>query len=155
MATKEKIRINDSSDSRKELDGLYETADQIILAKWSLNLAKHILDLAGYDYQNNKIILDGFKTNELWQIGKMRMHDVRQSGFKIHQLAKESENEIVKAALRVTGHAVASGHMPEHAMVASDYAIKFINLKFPGDNEAIKNERLWQIDELVKNLRVN
>ncbi len=46
------------------------------------------------------------------------------------------------------GHAVAAGHMKEHAMVASDYAVKVINLKYPMDMEAVKKERLWQIDEL-------
>ena len=34
--------------------------------------------------------------------------------------------------------------MPEHAMVASDYAIKVINLLHSGD-QAAAHERQWQV----------
>ena len=48
----------------------------------------------------------------------------------------------------MVGQAVATGHMREHAMVASDYAIKVINLLFPNNVNAVKQERLWQINHL-------
>ena len=76
------------------------------------------------------------------------MFDVRQAGFKVHQLAKSCNDPISQAALRVIGQAVGSGHMREHAMVASDYAIKTINLKFPSDMSAVRAEREWQITAL-------
>ena len=46
------------------------------------------------------------------------------------------------------GQAVAAGHMQEHAMAASDYAGKVVNLRFPNDANAVKQERLWQIETL-------
>lgn len=55
---------------------------------------------------------------------------------------------IVSAALRVAGHAVAAAHMREHAIVASDYAIKVISLLDPGCLKAVRKERLWQIYHL-------
>jgi len=55
---------------------------------------------------------------------------------------------LTQAALRVTGQAVAVGHMKEHAMVASDYAIKVMNLMFPGNTEAVTIERNWQLTML-------
>lgn len=30
-------------------------------------------------------------------------------------------------------------------MVASDYAVKVVNLLYPNNIDAVKNERLWQI----------
>ena len=78
------------------------------------------------------------------------MHDVRQAGFKIHKVARESDSDIKKTALRVVGQAVGSGHMREHAMVASDYTIKAINLIKPNDFDAITKEREWQLNELKK-----
>jgi len=48
----------------------------------------------------------------------------------------------------VIGHAVSAGHMKEHAMVASDYAVKVINLLHPDNMDAVKKERLWQIEHL-------
>ncbi|KLU61171.1 hypothetical protein CEB3_c23910 [Peptococcaceae bacterium CEB3] len=145
MATKVKIKINDAVELREQLDHIYENKSQMELAQWAINLAKHILSLVGYDYENESIIIDGFATNEKWQIGEARMHDVRQAGFKVHRLAKETTDVILQAALRVVGQAIGTGHMREHAMVASDYAVKVINLKFPADMEAVKSEREWQI----------
>lgn len=150
MSTKVKIKIVDNAQLRSEIDELYEKTSQIDLAKWSLLLAKHILDMANIDYNSIDEIFEGFNINELWQLGKVRMHDVRQAGFKIHKLARECENEIKKTALRVAGQAVGSGHMREHAMVCSDYAIKTINLISSNDFEAITKEREWQLNELKK-----
>lgn len=150
MTTKVKIKIRDDSELREEIDGLYENTDAVDLAKWSLLMAKHILEIAEIDYFSMEEIVNGFKINELWQIDEARMHDVRQAGFKIHKLARESDSEIKKTALRVVGQAVGTGHMREHAMVASDYAIKLINLISPYDSDAVTKEREWQLKELKK-----
>lgn len=148
MATKTKIKISDNMELRKLLDAEYEKSSQVRLCKYGILLAQHILEKIQYEDLNNPIIREGYAVNKSWQNGTARMHDVRQAGFKIHQLAKNSPNAITKAALRVVGQAVATGHMREHAMVASDYAIKVINLMFPDDSNAVKEERLWQIGHL-------
>jgi len=150
MSTKPKIKIVDNPIIRDKIDNLYETTNQVLLAKWSLSIAKHILLIVGIDYNSIDVIMEGFEVNELWQSGNARMHDVRQSGFKIHKLARDMENEIYKTALRVVGQAVGSGHMREHSMIASDYAIKLIGLLFENDLDVISTERTWQLNELKK-----
>lgn len=150
MATQSKIKIKDNAELRSEIDKLYENTNQIDLAKWSLKIAKRILRVTSIDYKKIDVIKEGFKVNELWQRGKARMHDVRQVGFKIHKLAHDSDSEIQKSAFRTVGQAVASGHMKEHAMVASDYAIKTIGLNTNNDANVITKERKWQLDELNK-----
>jgi hypothetical protein len=150
MPTKVKIKINDNSELRSMIDSIYEILDQKDLAKWSLLIVKRILNIAEIDYNKIDAIIDGFKVNELWQTGNARMHDVRQAGFKIHKIARECNSEIKKNALRATGQAVASGHMREHAMVASDYAIKTIALISSNDMNAITLEREWQLNEIKK-----
>lgn len=147
---KPKIKIKDNDDLRAEIYELYEKTNQVDLARWSLILSKHILDLADIDYNFVDEIKEGFNVNMLWQEGNARMHDVRQVGFKIHKLARECNDEIKKAALRTAGQAVGSGHMKEHSMVASDYAIKTIDLISSCDIKAITNERQWQLKELIK-----
>lgn len=151
--TKLKIKMNDDPKLREVLDQEYETASQVQLSKYALMLAAHIRELVDFSNLDNKIIEEGLFINEQWQKGKVRVHELRQASFKIHKLAKTSEDALISTALRMIGHAVAAGHMKEHAMVASDYAIKVINLKYPMDMEAVKKERLWQIDELkeIKN----
>lgn len=148
MPTKVKIKILDDVELRTVLDGAYEIASQIKLCKFALALATHMLEFIHYEDMDNVIIQDGFKTNEEWQNGTARTHDVRQVGFKIHQMAKECDNLLIQTSLRVVGQAVATGHMKEHAMVASDYAIKVTNIKYPNDLKAVQKERKWQIDTM-------
>lgn len=64
--TVRKIKIIDDDIIRNKIDQLYERQEQIILAKWSLEMAKHII---------------------------ARMHDVRQIGFKIHKIARDNRRK--------------------------------------------------------------
>jgi hypothetical protein len=148
LATRPKIKIEDDPELREKLDIVYSNKTQVQLAQWAIKLAKHTFALFNYDYSSNEIITNGISVNENWQRGKARVHDVRQAGFKIHRLAKICEDKGIQAALRVAGQAVGTGHKREHAMVASDYAIKAINIKYPNDQGAVKKERQWQIDSL-------
>jgi hypothetical protein len=150
MPTKTKIKILDNNQLRAEIDELYDNTSHEDLMKWSLSLARHILDIVGIDYNSIDEIINGFKINQLSQLGTTTVKVVRQAGFKIHKIARECDNEIQKSALRVAGHAVGSGHMREHSMVASDYAIKTIGLLNPNDINAITNERQWQLNELKR-----
>lgn len=145
MPTRVKIKINDHTALRHQLDTIYENKSQVQMAQWAIKLAKHILAFVTYDFENCEAIQEGFKINERWQRGEARMHDVRQAGFQIHRIAKECPDLVTQAALRVAGQAVGTGHMKEHAMVASDYAIKVMNLMFPNDMEAVIREREWQL----------
>lgn len=89
MAIRVKLKINDPQEFRAILDDLYETKSKVEIAQWSLDLAQHILELVDYNWRTSDVIQDGFTVNELWQKEKARMHDVRQTAFKIHRLAKE------------------------------------------------------------------
>ena len=150
MATKTKIKIIDNTSLRAEIDELYEQTNQINLAKWAIKCAKHILPLTELEKIDMASIDNGFKINELWQIGNASVHEVRQAGFKIHEVARQCKSEIAKNAIRTVGQAVGVGHMREHAMVCSDYAIKTIQLAFPDQIDKISQERLWQLNELKK-----
>lgn len=146
MATITKIKIIDNTLLRCELDTLYDIATQVEMCKYALKLCKHILSLIEFDKCTNDVIQEGITVNLLWQENKVRMHDVRQVGFKIHALAKSCNDLNKKTALRVIGQAIATAHMKEHAMVASDYAIKLNNLMYDGNVERVTQERIWQIE---------
>ena len=148
--TKPKIKITDNCNLRAEIDKIYEKTDQIDLAKWAISCAKHILPSASEEDIDFSIIENGFKVNELWQIGKASVHEVRQAGFKIHAIARRCKTEVGKNAIRTAGQAIGVGHMKEHAMVCSDYAIKTIGLTFLRNSDKIKDEREWQLEELKK-----
>ncbi|MBQ6479296.1 MAG: hypothetical protein IJI44_08040 [Erysipelotrichaceae bacterium] len=141
-----KIRITDDVELREELDREYESSSRIQLCKYALSLATHVLE--SIRYSDDETIKEAFRISEQWQKGDVSMREVRQAAFQIHQMAKVSGDTITASALRTVGHAVATAHMKEHAMVASDYAVRVINLLYPGNMESVKKERLWQINRL-------
>ncbi len=148
METRTKIRIDDCPGMRKELETLYGQATQVVLARWGLELAKHVLLLAGFDWSGCSEVKNGFAANEAWQRSEAQVYDVRQAGFAVHRLARGCASETLQAALRTAGHAVGTGHMREHAMVASDYAVRTVNRLHPGDLSAVVTDRNWQIRTL-------
>lgn len=148
MPTKPKIKISDNSELRTEIDKLYELTEQVALAKWAIECAKHILPLSEIENIDLSVIKSGFMTNYLWQIGEASVCEVRQAAFEIHAIARNCKTEIGKSSIRTAGQAVAVGHMREHAMVCSDYAIKTVQMSFPNDNEKITEERTWQLKKL-------
>ncbi len=143
-----KIKIVDNDEIRNKIDRIYEEQNKITLAKWSLEIAKHIIEISNLDVNKFPEINEGFKINELSQISEVRMYDVRQAGFKIHKIAREQTDELMKTIFRVIGQAIGSGHMKEHSMVTSDYAIKVINLLYGNDLEKVTEERNWQLNKL-------
>jgi hypothetical protein len=153
MATKVKIKITDDSNIRAVIDELVDSQNQVDLAKWAISCAKHVLQYAGIEFPANEIIAEGFQTNELWQTGNATVHQVRQAGFKIHAVARQCKTEVTKTAIRAAGQAVGVGHMKEHAMACSDYAIKTIQLAFPDNLDKINSERQWQLNELKRFLK--
>lgn len=150
MATKVKIKIVDDRVLRKEIDVLYEGMNDVSLAKWAISIARRSVDLASWDQESMKIINAGIRSNELWQEGQAAVKDVREASFTVHRAARACEDDLKKTILRVVGHALATGHMKGHAMVASDYAIKAIGLISFNEIETITKERKWQLESLRK-----
>ncbi|MBQ4251435.1 MAG: hypothetical protein II704_00145 [Erysipelotrichaceae bacterium] len=144
--TKTKIRIQDDPALRERLDEEYEKSSQARMCRYALKLSEHILELAQYPQRDQAVIREAYEVLEQRLSGQVSMQGVRQAAFRIHQLARTSEDTVTSTALRVTGQAIASGHVKEHAMVASDYAVKIINLLYPDDLEAVRKERQWQLD---------
>lgn len=150
MPSMPKIKITDDRDLRFELDALCDQIGHVSVAKWALLLAGHIFSVCGLDVHLFEEVFHGIEIFHAYQEGKASLFALRQSGFAIAFLAKEQTNPITKAALRVMGHAVSCVHMKGHAMVAADYAIKVINLQMPNNMDAVKNERIWQVENLKK-----
>lgn len=155
MPTKVKIKITDNIDLRMQLDHLYEQASSIQLCVYAIAICDRVLSETSFDTATHEVIQQAVNLNLSWQRGETDIQTVRRACFKIHALAKMNDNIIEKTSLRVLGQAVATAHMREHAMVASDYAIKLCNLRTNCDDTAVGTERLWQIQTLQKALEIN
>lgn len=150
MESKPKIKIVDDAELRNEIVENTELLDQIELAKWAISVAEHILPYLEQEFPQDAKILNAIKINKLWQKDEATVHQVRQAGFKVHQVARQCKEETARAAARAVGQAIGVGHMRGHAMVATDYAIKTINHAFNNDLKKAREEREWQLRELYK-----
>ncbi|MBQ1826375.1 MAG: hypothetical protein II126_00255 [Erysipelotrichaceae bacterium] len=151
--SKPKIRITDNAMLRDELERECSESDQRLLCRFALKLAIRMLEVSGCPYRGNDAVMNGFFVSSQWLKGKTGVNEVRQAAFRIHQQARESSDAVVSSVFRTVGHAVATAHVKEHAMAASDYAIKVVNLLHPDDAEAAEKERSWQID-LLRQCRI-
>src|SRR5699024_634520 len=130
MASSPKIKIVDDTMLRQEIEKNTDFLSQIDLAKWAISVAKHVLSYLVKEYPDNKNIVNGFKVNELWQKGEATVHQVRQAGFKVHEVARQCKSETAKAAARTFGQAVGAAHRRGHASLVTNYAVKTSNSVF-------------------------
>lgn len=145
-----KLHFADDQGLRFEIDALADRADQVTLAKWAVQCAKHIVYLIEAEFPDHPALDKGFFVLELWLKGLAQVHDVRQAGFEVHDFARRCTSEIAVTAARAAGHAISVGHMREHAMVCSDYAVKAVGLSSSDNSVVIRRERMYQRDELRK-----
>lgn len=150
MASTPKIKIDDAPVLRSEIDFLTDRADQITLCRWALIIARRVLPYLEQEFPDCQVIQEGFAIQQQWQAGLVRMHDVRQAGFRIHEIARQCRSDTAKYAARAAGQAVGVGHMREHAMVCSDYVIKTLNCDPVKNSDDIRREREFQLEELRK-----
>ena len=94
----------------------------------------------------------GIETLEKRMNRNIKAYDLRQVGFTVNELAKESKTNISKYSARSFAQAIATGHMRGHAMVSSDYAIKAVNTLTDNSLDASTKERERQlkiVDDLL------
>lgn len=148
-----KIKIIDDVDKRNELEQILERLSQKELAIWARKNTETFIPYinVGDEEAKNDIIS---KTSDILQKridGKISAFELRKAGFLANTLAQNSLNEISKFSSRVYAQTIAAGHMRGHAIVASDYAVKVINLLNNNSKIEASNERKRQIElaELV------
>ncbi len=150
MTGSPKISFADDQAIRSEIDTLAERADQVTLARWAVQCAKHVEFLIEEEFPDHPALDKGFFVLELWLKGLAQVHDVRQAGFEVHNFARRCESQPAIAAARAAGHAISVGHMREHAIICSDYAVKAAGLYSNDNSSVIRRERAFQRDMLRK-----
>lgn len=148
---KSKITLQDNNELREQILYLTLKLDQKDLAKWSLKIARHVLDLLEVDHSIDSKLHQVININELWQKDMAKTTEVKNASLKILKLAEKAPTLIYETAFKCLGHAIASGDIKEQAMIASDYATKFIELLSDDVNDVsifITKERQWQLAAL-------
>ena len=142
-------KIDDIPELKEQLIAIFETKSHKDISRYSLLLATHILSLT--DTPLDDAIKECFYISRKWQEGKAKFQEARQVAFMIHRLARAEKDPIKVKVLRVMGQVAATPHVKRHALIASDYAIKLINLMYSKKFEEVIKERKIQI-ELMKSV---
>lgn len=136
-------KLDDIPELKARLVAIFDTKTHRNISQYALLLADHILQLTGTPIND---ALDAcYRVNRRWQGGEARFQEARDVAARIHDLAREEKNPIKEKALRVMAQVAATPHVKRHALIASDYAVKVINLMHPGNLEEVKKERELQI----------
>lgn len=136
-------KIDDLPELKEALIEEFDLKDHQQISRYSLLLARHILDLT--QTQPDDAIRECFAVSQRWQEGKAKFQEARNVAFRLHTLAREEKDPIKVKVLRVMGQVAATPHVKRHALIASDYAITLINLMHPKDMEEVRKEREIQI----------
>ena len=113
---------------------------QLIL--WACQCAENVLPLL-----SNKIdsrLTNAINTSKNWTEGNASVGDARNASFDCIAFANELIDPKGIAIARSVGHAVATAHMADHSLRASEYALKAIKLA----DKSVNTERQWQDKQL-------
>ncbi len=123
--------------------------DQKTLALWAADCAERVLW-----YFEEKSPKDDRPRKALgacrkWAAtGIFRMAEIRKASLDAHAAAKTTKQEDAKYAAHAAGQAVATAHVPTHALGASLYGIRAAAAHSGLVDDGLIKERNWQLERL-------
>jgi hypothetical protein len=126
--------------------------DHKALARWAANCAKHLMPYFETKYAEDTRPRDAIRTLQEWiTTGKFSMPVIRGASLAAHAAAKDvqREDKVASFAAHAAGQAVATAHVPTHAIGPVMYSIRLVAAANPADvSAAIAAERDWQSQRL-------
>jgi hypothetical protein len=121
--------------------------DQKTLAVWAIDCAERVLPYFEEEYPDDPRPRQALKTLQNWiDTGIFNMNVIRSSSLASHAAARETNKDNpARSAARAAGQAVATTHVPTHAIGAAIYALQAI-YRANGD---VNKERDWQYKHLL------
>jgi hypothetical protein len=137
----------------KRIVELVKRTDQRILAHWAIDCAERVLPYFEEKYPEDHRPRNAIKTLEKWiETGVFNMAVIRKASLDSHAAAREVGEDIAaRSAARAAGQAVATAHVPTHAIGSAVYALQAIHRatdSFDVD-AAVTAERDWQYHHLL------
>lgn len=118
--------------------------EQKKLAIWAADCASRVLRNFEKKYPKDKRPRKAIAACRAWARGKISVGEARKAAWAAHAAARRAKDESAKFAARSAGHAVATAHVPEHAIGAAIYALK---------SSKNKKEINWQIKHMPTAIR--
>jgi hypothetical protein len=148
---KSKFSLTQYKDER--IVELMGKTDHKTLAVWAIDCVERVLPYFDEKYPEDNRPRNAIKTLRTWiNTGVFKMAVIRNAALDSHAAAREvGEDNAARAAARAAGQAVATAHVPTHAIGAAIYALQAIHRAAnPSDADAaVAKERDWQYQHLV------
>lgn len=123
--------------------------DKKVLALWALDCAERVLPLFEEKYPHDKRPRKALETLKDWMdTGVFKMSVIRKASLDAHAAAKDAKEDYTKYAAHAAGQAVATAHVPTHALGSSVYAIRAVAAYSGNVDEGLIRERNWQLQHL-------
>jgi hypothetical protein len=133
---------------------LLEKADHKTLAVWAIHCAERVLPYFEDRHPADLRPRNAIQALQAWiDSGVFSMAGIRNASLSSHAAAREvGEDNPARSAARAAGQAVATAHVPTHAIGAANYALQAIYRATDSANAetAIAKERDWQYRHLLK-----
>jgi hypothetical protein len=147
-------KIDDIPKLRIELEEIFDSKNHKDMVKYGLLLGQHILEITNTEPCSE--IMECFEINKKWLKGETgkgfaKFQIARNAAGKLLNLARDEQDAIKEKVYRIMAQIANTPHVKNHALWASDYAIKLINKLYPNNLDEIKKEREIQI-ELMKSV---
>ena len=132
---------------------LVRKTDHKILVVWAADCAERVLPHFEEKYPEDTRPRRAIEACREWaRTGVFRMADVRRTALAAHAAAREiKEGDPAHSAARAAGQAMATAHVPTHAIAAAIYAATAVRDASNPDNadSATTREREWQYQHLL------
>jgi len=131
-----------------------DKTDHQTLAIWARDCAERVLHYFEETHPQDPRPRQAIETLQTWiNTGIFKMAVIRQASLAAHAAARDaSEDNPARAAARATGQAVATAHVPSHAIGAANYALQAIHRasQVTDADAIVAEERAWQYQHLLE-----
>ncbi len=133
----------------EKIDNQIFKSNQKTLALWAADCAEHVLPFFEDKYPNDDRPRLAIEACRRWAVtGIFRMAEIRKASLDAHAAAKTTKQEDAKYAAHAAGQAVATAHVPTHALGASLYGIRAAAAHSGLVDDGLIKERNWQLERL-------
>lgn len=135
-----------------EIVALVKGKNHQVLAVWAIECALRVLPYFETEYPHDNRPRIALQTLQQWiDTGEFKMSVIRKASLDSHAAAKEIGNDSPAAsAAHAAGQAVATAHVPIHALGSANYALQALYRDANAEEVTVilKNERAWQMERL-------
>ncbi len=125
--------------------------DQKILALWAADCAEHVLAYFENECPNDNRPRKAIEVCRTWvENGVFSMSVIRGASLGAHAAAKVARRDYAKFAAHAAGQAVATAHVPTHALGSSVYGIRAVIAHSGIVDDGLVKECNWQLELLRK-----